>query len=112
MQVASEQYGGGCSPTVAEDDNASPSFFFRGEVSVVIDIDQAHDRIVSTLPAAVFEYTDIGVFGSGALDSLGEANRAVAKVVVAYEATNETDHNAGRNSCDLRPDDGGVHRSR
>lgn len=27
LQVTSQQYGGGCSPTVAEDDNASPSFF-------------------------------------------------------------------------------------
>ena len=104
LQVASEQYGGCGSPTVAEDDNASPSFFFSGEATVVIDIEQAHDRIVGTLPAAVFKDGNVGVLGRGSLDSLGEANRAVVKIVVAYEAAHETDDNAGGNCRDRRPE--------
>jgi hypothetical protein len=78
----------------------------------VIDIKQAHHGIVGTLPAAVFEDRNVSVLGRNSLDSLGEANRAVVKVVVAYEAAHETDDNAGRNCRDRRPKDGGIHWSR
>ena len=78
----------------------------------MIEIEQVDDSIVGTLPAAVFKDRNIGVLGSGSLDLLGEANWAMAKVVVAYEATNETDDNAGRNCSDLRPEHCGIHRPR
>ena len=78
----------------------------------MIDIEQADDCIEGTLAAAVFKDRNVGVFRSGSLDLLGEANRAMAKVVVAYEAAHETDDNAGGNCRDRRPEHCGIDRSR
>jgi len=112
LQVTSQQYSSGSSPTMSENDDACSRLFFGGKTAVVIDIEQAHDGVVGTLPAAVFEDPNVGVFGSRALDPLSKTNGAVVKIVVAYEAAHETDDNAGGNCRGLRPDDGGIHRSR
>jgi len=105
-QIAGEQYGGGCSPTVAEEDDAGVSFFLGGKDAVVISVEQTNDGVIGLFSAAVFEDLNISALGEGLADALCELNRAVVRVIRTYETADEADHDIGRSSRGVR--NGGI----
>ena len=111
-QITGQQDRSGCSPAVAEENDAGSSSFFRGKHAVVIGVQQSNDVVVSLLSSAVFENPDVGVFGNGSLNLPRELDGAVVRVVMADETTHETDHDVGRSGSRVGRERCGVQRSR
>ena len=103
-QVAGQQHRRGCSPAVAEENDAGPSFFFRGKNAVVIGVEQAEDGVVGLFPATVLKNPHISIFGNSSLDLLRELNRAVVRVVMADKSAHEADHNVRRSRSAFGPE--------
>jgi len=95
-QVARQQHRRGCSPTVAEENNASPRFFLGGKNAVVIRVQQVDDSIVGLFPVPIFKNPNVGGFWNSSPDLLREFDRAMVRIVMAYETTYETDYDVGR----------------
>jgi hypothetical protein len=97
---------------VAEENNASPSFFLGGKSAVVICVQQADDSIVGLFPVPIFKNPNVGVLWNSSPDLLREFDRAVVRVVMAYETTYETDHDVGRSRSRLGRERRGLDCSR
>ena len=67
----------------------------------MIRIQLAQDRLISQPSAPVFKNLHIGVFGNGAPDLLRKSHRAVMRIVMADETTNETDYDVRRSGNGL-----------
>jgi hypothetical protein len=92
------------SPTVAEEDDAGPSSFFRRQNAIVIGVEQSNDAIEGLSSMAIFKNADIGVFGDGSLDLPRELNRAVVRIVMVDESSDKADHDIGRRCSGLSPE--------
>jgi len=97
---------------VAEQDDAGVSFLFGGEYSVAIRVEQIDDDVISTFSAAVLENANVGSLGKGLADALRQLNRAVMRIVVVDEPTDEADHNIRGSGWISGVNDGPIHTVR
>src|ERR1700676_3845866 len=94
-QVASQEDCRRGPPTLAEKNDAGSGFLFGGENAVAVCVEQLDDCVVGALSPPIFEDSHIRVLGKFRANSLCELNWAVVLIVVADEATHETDHDVG-----------------
>ena len=95
-QVAGQQDCRRGSPALTEKYDAGSGFLFGGENAVAVGVEELDDRVVGALSPPIFEDPHVRVFGKFRTNSLCELNWAVVLIVVANEATDETDHDVGR----------------
>jgi hypothetical protein len=80
-----------------EENDAGAAFFLGGQHPVVICIQQAENYRVSSGSMAILEHLDVRTLRNVALNPLGQLNRAVVEIVVAYKTTDKSNHN--RSGC-------------
>ena len=95
-QVTGQRDDRGGSPALSEQDDVSVISFLRGENTIMIGVQQSQDSLASLLPAAIFEYADVGSRRRAGANLLRKFDWAVMRIVILHETADEADKNVFR----------------
>jgi len=92
LQVAGESDRRRCPPAMTEQDYPSTPFFFIGQETVMIPVEEMRDGPMGLSPMAIFEYLDINSIFVRAAKPSSELHFLMTQVIMADEPAYETDH--------------------
>lgn len=94
-KVASKRDGGGCSPTLTEQNDVGARFFVGGKNAVAVGIEQVKNRGVGAFAVAILEDSNVGSGRKVRTNAFGELNRAMMRIVMADETADEANDDVG-----------------
>lgn len=96
VQVARQHDCGSASPALPEENNVRLTFLLWREISVVIAIENPKDRAICCLSPPILKNLYVGIVGISPADALRQTNRAMMRIVMAYEAADKANQNICR----------------
>jgi len=96
IELASEHYDGGASPTLAEQDDPGRRFFVRAQGTVMVFVDQVDNAAVGRPSVTILKDLNVCIFRGGLSNAFRYEYRSMMGIIVPDEAAHKTYKNVRR----------------
>ena len=96
IELASEHYDGGASPTLAEQDDPGRRFFVRAQGTVMVFVDQVDNAAVGRPAVTILKDLNVCIFRGGLSNAFRYEYRSMMGIIVPDEAAHKTYKNVRR----------------